>query len=337
MNATKHEVLQSNYLETSYFHDNVDSSEYIIEVKNLEKYFNGFKAVDGINFKIRKGELFSLLGPNGAGKSTTIRMLTTVLKPTSGDARISEYSLKREKNNIKSLIGVCPQENIVFDALTAEDNVEFVGRMHGMSADDVKERSKVLLEKMNIAGRKKPAKTFSGGMKRRLSLAMSLVHQPEILFLDEPTAGLDPQARRIVWDFIHELKTTGMTIILTTHDMAEADALSDHLAIIDHGKVIACGTVDDIKRSSDNGNVIEISFFSREELIKAKQQLEHVDSVKQIICGENNKLTISFAGGAKGFKRDILNRLESFKTLHFREDSLEEIFLKLTGRELREN
>jgi len=166
MNAIKHEVLQSNYLETSYFHDNVDSSDLIIEVKNLEKFFNGFKAVDGISFKIQKGELFSLLGSNGAGKSTTIRMLTTVLKPTGGNARISGYTLTSEKNNIKSLIGVCPQENIIFDTLTAEDNVEFVGRMHGMNADDVKERSKALLEKMNIAGRKKPAKSFSGGMKR---------------------------------------------------------------------------------------------------------------------------------------------------------------------------
>jgi len=165
---------------------------------------------------------------------------------------------------------------------------------------------------------------------------MSLVHQPEILFLDEPTAGLDPQARRLVWDFIRDLKTTGMTIILTTHDMVEADALSDHVAIIDHGKLIACGTVDELKRGSNNGNTIEISFFCREEFVEAKQQLERVDSVKKITDAENHKLTISFTGGAKAFKRDILTRLESFKTLHFREDSLEDIFLKLTGRGLRE-
>ncbi|MFX0043623.1 MAG: ABC transporter ATP-binding protein [Candidatus Hodarchaeota archaeon] len=336
MNESILEKAQVIYSDPNLFNENKYSTEFIIEVQNLKKAFNGIKAVDGISLKVRKGELFSLLGPNGAGKSTTIRMLTTVLKPTDGDARIKDYSLIKEKDEIKPLIGVCPQENVVFEALTAEDNVEFVGRMHGMDPADIKKRSKALLEKMNIAGRKKPAKSFSGGMKRRLSLVMSLIHQPQILFLDEPSAGLDPQARRLVWDFIKDLKKTGMTIILTTHDMIEADVLSDHIAIMDRGKIIASGTLEELKRSSHNGNILELSFSSKKELTQAKNKLEQMDKVKKITIMENNKLIISFTGGINTFKREILPKVEMFRTLHFREDSLEDIFLKLTGRGLRD-
>ena len=336
MNVSIKEEAQIENSNPNQFYENRNSTEFIIEVQDLAKSFNGLKAVDGINLKIRKGELFSLLGPNGAGKSTTIRMLTTVLKPSNGDARIKDYSLLKEKNKIKSLIGVCPQENVVFKALTAEDNVEFVGRMHGMDPADIKKRTNTLLEKMNIAGRKKSVKTFSGGMKRRLNLVMSLIHQPQILFLDEPTAGLDPQARRLVWDFVKDLKNTGMTIILTTHDMLEADALSDHIAIMDLGKIIAFGTLEELKSSSSNGNILEFSFSSKDELIQAKSKLEQIKNVKNISEMDNNKLIISFTGGVMTFKREILREIESFKALHFREDSLEDIFLKLTGRGLRD-
>ncbi|MFX1574412.1 MAG: ATP-binding cassette domain-containing protein [Promethearchaeota archaeon] len=336
MNVSIKEEAHIIYSDPNRINENKFSNEFIIIVQDLEKSFDNIKAVDGISLKVRKGELFSLLGPNGAGKSTTIRMLTTVLKPSNGDARITDYSLIKEKNKIKPLIGVCPQENVVFEALTAEDNVEFVGRMHGMDPTELKKRTKILLEKMNIAGRKKSAKSFSGGMKRRLNIVMSLIHQPQILFLDEPSAGLDPQARRLVWDFIKDLKNTGMTIILTTHDMVEADVLSDHIAIMDHGKIIASGTLEELKRNSHNGNILEFSFFSREELIQAKNKLKKIDNVKKITNTENNKLIISFTGGVKTFKQEILREVESFKTLHFREDSLEDIFLKLTGRGLRD-
>jgi len=336
MNVSLKEEAKKIYSDSNQIHNKIYSPDYIIEVEDLEKSFNDIKAVDGISFKIRRGELFSLLGPNGAGKSTTIKMLTTVLKPTNGNARIKEYDLLGEKKKIKSLIGVCPQENVVFGALTAEDNVEFVGRMHGMNSVEMKKRSQNLLEKMNIAGRKKPVKSFSGGMKRRLSLVMSLIHQPSILFLDEPTAGLDPQARRLVWDFIKELKNTGMTIILTTHDMIEADSLSDHIAIMDQGKIIAFGTLEELKRDSSNGNILEFNFSSNKELIQARVQLEQIPNIKNIKEKENNKLVISFSGGIETFKNEILNKVNSFKALQFREDSLEDIFLKLTGRGLRD-
>jgi ABC-2 type transport system ATP-binding protein len=336
MNVSLKKEVQKIYSESNQMHNNMHSSDYIIEVQGLERSFNDIKAVDGISFKIRRGELFSLLGPNGAGKSTTIRMLTTVLKPTNGNAKINNYNLIKEKNKVKTLIGVCPQENVVFGALSAEDNVEFVGRMHGMDSEEIKKRSKELLEKMNIAGRKKAVKTFSGGMKRRLNLVMSLIHQPTILFLDEPTAGLDPQARRLVWDFIKELKKTGMTIILTTHDMIEADSLSDHVAIMDQGHIIAIGTLEELKSGSSNGNILEFSFNSKKELSHAKSKLEEIENVRSIKNVENNKLVISFSGGIDTFKHEILASIDSFKALHFREDSLEDIFLKLTGRGLRD-
>jgi len=336
MNVSIKEKAQIKYSDPNQFDENNHTTEFIIEVQNLEKTFNDVKAVDGISLKVRKGELFSLLGPNGAGKSTTIRMLTTVLKPSNGSARIKEYNLLEEKNQIKSLIGVCPQENVVFGALTAEDNVEFVGRMHGMDPAEMKKRMTNLLKKMNIAGRKKPVKSFSGGMKRRLSLVMSLINHPQILFLDEPTAGLDPQARRLVWDFIKELKQIGMTIILTTHDMIEADSLSDHIAIMDQGKIIAFGTLEELKSNSSNGNILEFNFSSRKELLNAKNKLEQITEVKTITEKENNKLVISFSGGIETFKQKILKEVDSFKALHFREDSLEDIFLKLTGRGLRD-
>ncbi len=336
MNASIKEDVQKTYIDPDQSSNSKNSDEFIIEVQGLEKTFGGFKAVDGINLHIRKGELFSLLGPNGAGKSTTIKMLTTVLKPSNGNARINNYRLIKEKMKIKPLIGVCPQENVIFEALTAEDNVKFVAHMHGMDFDEINIRTKALLEKMNIAGRKKAAKSFSGGMKRRLNLVMSLIHYPQILFLDEPSAGLDPQGRRLVWDFINDLKKTGMTIILTTHDMIEADVLSDHIAIMDHGKIIAFGTSEELKNSSSNGNILEFSFFSNKELIQAQKKLKEIDNVTKITEIENNKLVLSFSGGIKTFKEEILNCVDSFKTLQFREDTLEDIFLKLTGRGLRD-
>ncbi|MBN1216244.1 MAG: ATP-binding cassette domain-containing protein [Candidatus Lokiarchaeota archaeon] len=337
MNVSLKEDVQKKYSDSYQFNNNKYSNEIIIEVDGLEKSFDGFKAVDGISLQVQKGELFSLLGPNGAGKSTTIKMLTTVLKPSNGDALINNHSLIKQKNKIKPFIGVCPQDNVIFEALTAEDNVLFVGRMHGMDETELKARTKYLLEQMNIAGRKKASKSFSGGMKRRLNLVMSLIHKPKILFLDEPSAGLDPQARRLVWDFIKELKKTGMTIILTTHDMIEADVLSDHIAIMDHGKIIAFGTSEEMKKDSTNGNILEITFHSEEEYANGLNELKQIENIHEIKEKDNYKLVVTFTGGITTFKREIITRLEAFKTLHFREDSLEDIFLKLTGRGLRDN
>ena len=316
--------------------DSKSERDIIIDVRSLEKKFGDLKAVDNVSFQIKKGEIFSLLGPNGAGKSTTIRMLTTVLKPISGDVIIDDYSLKNQKHQIKSIIGVCPQDIVIFDALSAEDNVRFVAEMHGIDKKSAIEESKKLLQLMNIGGRKDACKNFSGGMKRRLNLVMGLVHKPKILFLDEPSAGLDPQARRLVWDFIRNLKKTGITIILTTHDMVEADALSDHIAIMDKGKIIAIGTPNELKKTDMNVSNLELEFHNVQDLNDTQKCLKNYDNIKNIQKISNTKIFVSFIGGIPTLKNEILECVIKLKNLLFRDHTLEDVFLNLTGRSLRD-
>jgi len=315
----------------------------IIEIKDLRKHFKEVKAVDGVSLKIKKGELFSILGPNGAGKTTLVRMLTTVLTPTSGDALVNGHNILTGKKEIVKLIGVCPQDVTIYEVLRAEENVEFVASMHGISRKEAKEKAKALLERFGIAGRKDWSKNFSGGMQRRLNLAMALVFEPEILFLDEPTAGLDPQARRLVWDFIRDLKKEDITIILMTHDMIEADSLSDNIAIIDQGKIIAQGTPTELKDKYGSDNVLEVSFFEQEDLETAKKNLENISFVanwKELSRKERNTLLISFQGGLKNLvkilQQGIIENIDEVENMKFRQNSLEDVFLNLTGRRLRD-
>ncbi len=323
------------------FQINKDST--IIDIQNVKKYFKDVKAVDGVSLKVKKGELFSILGPNGAGKTTLVRMLTTVLTPTSGNAYIKGHSIKSEKREIVKLIGVCPQDIVIYDILRAEENVEFVAHMHGISNKEAKEKAKILLEEFGIAGRKTWSKNFSGGMKRRLNLAMALVFDPEILFLDEPTAGLDPQARRLVWDYIRELKNKDITIILMTHDMVEADSLSDRVAIIDRGKIIAQGTPTELKEKHGSDNVLEISFIEQIDLNIVKNSLGKIPFVtnsKEINKKGRKTLLISFKGGLKEFihilQSGIINNIDEVENMKFRQNSLEDVFLNLTGKRLRD-
>lgn len=314
-----------------------------IEIRNLKKHFKEVKAVDGISLKVRKGELFSILGPNGAGKTTLVRMLTTVLTPTAGDANVNGHSILTGKNEIVKKIGVCPQVITIYEVLRAEENVEFVAAMHGIPRKQAKEKAKKLLEVFGIAGRKDWSKRFSGGMQRRLNLAMSLIFEPEILFLDEPTAGLDPQARRFVWDFIRDLKNKDITIILMTHDMVEADSLSDRVAIIDHGKIIAEGTPTELKENFGSDNALEVSFLEQEDLDLVKrniQEIPFVVSSSEIHRKERKILLISFQGGLKNLvkllQHGIIGNIDEVENLKFRQNSLEDVFLNITGRRLRD-
>ncbi len=314
-----------------------------IEIKDLKKHFKEVKAVDGVSLKIKKGELYSILGPNGAGKTTLARMLTTVLTPTSGDATVNNHSILTSKNKIVKSIGVCPQIITIYEVLRAEENVEFVALMHGMSRKEAKEKSKKLLEDFGIAGRKDWSKRFSGGMQRRLNLAMSLVFEPEILFLDEPTAGLDPQARRLVWDFIRDLKNKNVTIILMTHDMVEADSLSDRIAIIDQGKIIAEGTPTELKEKYGSDNALEVSFLKQEDLEVVKTNIKNISfvaSCHEIHRKERKTLLIAFQGGlknlAKLIQQGLIENIDEVENIKFRQNSLEDVFLNLTGRRLRD-
>jgi ABC-2 type transport system ATP-binding protein len=234
-------------------------SESAIKIENLTKKFEGKAAVENLTLKVAKGELFGLLGPNGAGKTTTINILCGLVKPTSGTAKICGYDVQKDTQKVKELIGVCIQETAIYPYLNGKENLELFGNLYGISKKAIRERSKMLLEKMGLTeDAKRVTGKYSGGMKRRLSLALALIHDPEIAFLDEPTVAMDPQSRHAVWDFIKEQKAKGKTIILTTHYMEEAEELCDRVGVIDHGKLIALGTPKELVAKHGVRNLEEV-------------------------------------------------------------------------------
>jgi ABC-2 type transport system ATP-binding protein len=230
-----------------------------INIKNLVKRYEDVTAVNDLSFSVEKGEIFGLLGPNGAGKSTTINILSGLLEPTSGSATVLGFDVQRESAKVKERIGVCPQEPALFTFLTGRENVELMGNLQGMPKEKLKERTDWLLDQVGLgAASSRRAGKYSGGMVRRTSLAMALVHDPEVAFLDEPTVGLDPQSRRATWGLIEDLKGRGRTVILTTHYIEEAEALSDRVGIIDHGRLIALDTPQALMEEHGAENLEEV-------------------------------------------------------------------------------
>jgi ABC-2 type transport system ATP-binding protein len=218
-------------------------NEPALKIDHLSKNYQAVKALDDLSLQVQKGELFGLLGPNGAGKTTAINILCGLLKPTSGTATVCGYDVQKEPAKILDLIGVCTQETAVYPYLSGAENIELFGNLYAMKKETLAQRRAMLLTKMGLhEDAKRRAAKYSGGMKRRLSVILALIHDPEIAFLDEPTVAMDPQSRHAVWDFLKELKQQGKTIILTTHYMEEAETLCDRVGIIDHGKLIALGT-----------------------------------------------------------------------------------------------
>lgn len=231
----------------------------VIVIESLVKKFEDITALDGLSLQVEKGELFGLLGPNGAGKTTTINILCGLIKPTNGSATVGGYDVLKEPAKVKELIGVCPQETAIYPYLTGAENVELFGNLHAMNKETLKTRRDMLLEKMGLTqDAKRKAEKYSSGMKRRLSLILALIHDPQIAFLDEPTVAMDPQSRHAVWDFIKELKKEDKTIILTTHYMEEAEELCDRVGIIDHGKLIALGSPKDLISKNKVKNLEEV-------------------------------------------------------------------------------
>ncbi|MHA1278430.1 MAG: ABC transporter ATP-binding protein [Candidatus Helarchaeota archaeon] len=312
----------------------------VIETKNLTKIFDNNIVVDHLNFQVKKGELLSLLGPNGAGKSTTINMLTTILKPNDGTAIINGYDIQKDKKKICEIIGVTPQELVFYEQLTARENLIFFGQMHGIPKRQLKIDAERILEKLGLADRKDISKKFSGGMKRRLNIGINLIMNPQIFFLDEPTAGLDPQARHVVWDYIEEVKKEGKTIILTTHDMQEAEILSDRVIIIDNGKIIAEGSPNALKEKYSERNILEIKFKDERKIIELKEKLKGLEFIKDILVNEDKSISIFFDGGIINFteilNRDIITDVAELEGMNLRQNTLEDVFLKLTGRRLRD-
>lgn len=311
--------------------------ELAIEAKNLTKYYDEIQAVDGINLRIPKGTLYGILGPNGAGKSTTISMLSTVLPPTAGGVKILGYDLSDDSKEIKKHIGVCPQELVLYERLTARENIHLIAQMHGMDKKFYKKRTEELLEKMNLLDRADDlVKTFSGGMKRRINVLMSVIHEPEVIFFDEPTAGLDPQSRRAVWDFIRDFQKQDAAIILTTHNMEEADDLSDYVVIIDHGKIIAEGKPEELKGRVGEGDIIEFKVeegMNREVVISRIIKLDFVKWIKSV---GKRRVVINALDGLRKISNIIDAAKVKMHDVSIRSNTLEDVFIDLTGRRLRD-
>jgi ABC-2 type transport system ATP-binding protein len=234
-------------------------SEPAIKMEHLGKEYQDVTALDNLSLQVCKGELFGLLGPNGAGKTTTINILCGLLKPSGGEASICGYDVQKDVSKAKELIGVCIQETAIYPYLTGAENIDLFGNLHTMDKTTLKARRNMLINKMGLfEDAKRRAAKYSGGMKRRLSLILALIHDPQVIFLDEPTVAMDPQSRHAVWGFIQELKTQNKTIILTTHYMEEAEALCDRVGIIDHGKLIALGTPKELIQKNNVKNLEEV-------------------------------------------------------------------------------
>ncbi len=314
-----------------------DVDGYVIETQNLTKKYNSFLAVDGLNLRIRKGEVFGFLGPNGAGKTTSIKMMVGLLKPTKGRVLIEGEEIESVE---KGKIGVCPQDLVIWDGLTCEENIALIGDMYEVPGKVLKEMIKQLLRDLILSDKTKTlASQLSGGMKRRLNLAMALIHEPEIVVLDEPSAGLDPQSRLVLWEYIHSLsKEKGKTIILTTHLMEEADRLSDRIAIMDHGKLLVLDTPESLKKKIGRGDVIEIQLSNPEmndKVVSLMKSTEGIEEVKEI-KGKVNVRALDAVSKLPGMIRSIEEMGISILDTSIRRNTLEDVFIHLTGRGLRE-
>lgn len=303
----------------------------MISTKNLTKKFEKLTAVDNLNLEIKEGEIFGLLGPNGAGKTTTIFMLTTLKPPTSGTATINGYDIVKDSDKVRKSIGIVFQDPSSDEILTGYENLKLHGWLYDMP-DDLKERRiKEVLELVDLTNRKDDlVKKYSGGMRRRLELARGLMHHPRVLFLDEPTLGLDPQSRDYIWSYIEKLaKEEKITIVLTTHYMDEADKLCDRLAIIDYGKIVVLGTPEELKKEL-GGDIIKL----RGKNLKL-EPLKNLSYVKNIAASsEGVCLTVE---DANMHIQDILNTVGKVDSTEIRSPTLDDVFIHYTGRGIRED
>lgn len=314
----------------------------VIDVKDLVLvYSDGTKAVDGVTFNVNEGEFFGFLGPNGAGKSTTIKVLTTLLRKTSGTVSVLGHNIEHEAAEIRKAIGVEAQETVVDPDLTGWENIMLQGHLHQMHGEELEARAKELLELVGISdAAKRRAGHYSGGMKKRLDLASALVHQPKVLFLDEPTTGLDPQSRAAIWEYLSKLnKEQKITIFLTTQYMEEADKLCDRLFIIDQGKVVASGTTESLKREigADTINLALVDGGASGVKAKAKQVLSGVRGLSNIIESDDG-ITV-FAKNASQMIADVVRAFDAngikLASVSFSSPTLDDVFLQHTGRRIR--
>ncbi|MBT0159543.1 ATP-binding cassette domain-containing protein [Candidatus Bathyarchaeota archaeon A05DMB-2] len=306
----------------------------IIETFKLTKSFNGLTAVDKLDISVESGEIFALLGPNGAGKTTTISMLCTILKPTSGTAKINGFDIVKEPMQVRKSIGIVFQDPSIDDRLTARENLYMHANLYGVPASEQKNRIDSILKLVELEDRADDLmRTYSGGMRRRLELARGLIHYPKVLFLDEPTLGLDPQTRDHVWKYIRGLKEAhDITVVLTTHYMDEADKLSDRIAIMDYGKIIALGTSDKLKETLE-GDVIIIKANNTDGVISVLTEKIGLSGAHVI----NGTVEVTVKNGKSMLPRIVMATKNDIfiESISLREPNLEDVFLHYTGRTIR--
>jgi len=308
----------------------------VLQANGLTKRYGDLLAVKNLSLQVYAGEVFGLLGPNGAGKTTSINMMCGLLKPDGGHVTIHGQIVASGSADLRSRVGVCPQEIVLWKKQTCLEQLEFIGAMYGLKAFEVRQRSKVLLEQLDLVEKAhKLAKTLSGGMQRRLNLAMALVHDPEIVILDEPEAGLDPQSRVKVREYIKAL-AEDKTIILTTHNMDEAERLADRVAIIDHGELLVLDTPEALKHSVGEGDVLEIALEDKGASVQAALD-DLKDRASVTVTDEYLQVR---ALGIVNLLPLILEKLAAAGLqpgeVRLRENTLEDVFIRLTGRRLRE-
>ena len=304
-----------------------------ITLHEMTKSYGDFKAVDRFSLEVERGTVFGLLGPNGAGKTTLIKMLTTLMRPTSGDALVEGFSILSAGKEVRRVIGVVPQENNLDRYLTARENLSLHGRLHGMRPAVYNPRIDELLDMTGLASRQHDfPDTFSGGMQRRLVVARALVHEPRVLFLDEPTTGLDPQSRRSLWEHIRGLRRS-MTVFLTTHYMDEADALCDRIMIMDHGKSLADGSAGELKEAFSRAHVYEVELRGDgDRYQRLFAALPFVRSVER--AGGSFRLTLAGEDSLKPLMDSLVGA--EIRKICLKEPSLEDVFIALTGEKVRE-
>jgi ABC-2 type transport system ATP-binding protein len=311
----------------------------ILEVKELAKKYGNFTAVNGISFDIQEGEIFSLLGPNGAGKTTTISMLSTLYEPSGGEASIGGYSIVKAPMEVRKIIGVVPQDIALYEDLTARENLIFWGQMYNLSGKSLNQRIDEVLEQIGLTEKAKDrVKTYSGGMKRRVNIGVGLLHKPRLLFMDEPTVGIDPQSRRAILDTVKDLNKQGMTVLYTTHYMEEAAELSDRVGIIDHGELIALGTQKELTQQVGENETLILHIGEDEDPTVLAETIRGIEGVLaaevtdhqvSVVTREAEEVLASVVSAAN--ERGI-----KIRSIDIREPNLEAVFLHLTGRALRD-
>jgi ABC-2 type transport system ATP-binding protein len=308
-----------------------------IQVQDLHKSFGEIQAVQGVSFSVEQGEIFSLLGPNGAGKTTTIAMLATLLRPNQGDAQIMGHSIRQDGAAVRAALGVVPQEIALYEDLSARENLVFWGKMYGLRGAVLKDRVEQALQMIGLVERASgQIAKYSGGMKRRVNIAAALLHHPAVIFMDEPTVGIDPQSRRNILDSVVALKDQGMTVLYTTHYMEEAQELSDHIAIMDHGKLIALGTHADLVKIVGETDRIRLGYHG---LVDGLDQVWGAVPGVEKVSSEDGVVTILAQNGHQVLPRLFEaagTRAVNISSVEIQQPDLEAVFLHLTGRALRD-